>query len=90
MIVAYLKRCSGIRLKKMEAKEKYHYGQATALPTKNRVFSEYKYTAKSKLAPAVVLPVAWFSPWPENRLSRLRYYVAILSLTMLIPEQYRN
>jgi hypothetical protein len=61
MIVAYLKCSSGILLKNMKAKGKYHYGHATERPRNNRVFSEYKYTAKSKLASAVMLPVAWFS-----------------------------
>lgn len=90
VIVAYLKRCSGIRLKNMRAKEKYHYGQAIARPRNNRVISGHEYTAKSKLASAVMFPVAWFSSWPENRQSRLRYSVTTLSLTLLITELYLN
>jgi hypothetical protein len=72
----------------MKAKGKYNYGQATEQPRNNRVSSEYKNTPKSKLPSAVMLLIAWFSSWPKHRLSRFMYPVTVLSLTMLILEQY--
>jgi hypothetical protein len=86
MIVAYLKRCSGIRLKNTEVKEIYHYGQATGRPKNNRVFSEYKYKAKDKLASAVMFPS------PGSHLGRKTDYPdkGITWLSSVSPCYYRN